>query len=99
MSVISDPKLIQLITKKPDDTRMSSPKLNKYERTAILGMRLEQLANGAPSFLPQEQLDNMYDIKDILQEEFKQKLIPFIIKRTMPTGDKDEYWKLSELIY
>ena len=39
--------------------------MTKYEATTLVGVRMEQLALGAPSTLPEEVLESMHDVRDI----------------------------------
>ena len=71
--------------------------LNIYEKTNIIGIRLEQLAHGSPSNLPKKILKNFTNIKDIVQKEYEMNLIPFIICRKLP-NNKKEYWKFEDMI-
>lgn len=71
--------------------------MTKYERTSIVGVRMEQLAYGAPSTLSIEQLKKYNNIKDIANEELNQKKIPFMLLRTLPNKSQ-EYWRISDMI-
>jgi DNA-directed RNA polymerase subunit K/omega len=76
---------------------LSNNFMTKYEKTTIIGVRMEQLAFGAQSTLDKDTLSNMKDIKQIAKEELNQKKIPFLLCRTLP--DKtEEYWRVSDLI-
>ena len=72
---------------------ITSPFLNKYEKTKIISERTQQLANGSISFLKNP--ESYSSIFEIALEELKQKKIPFIIKR--PIANSFEYWKLEDL--
>ena len=70
------------------------PYLTKYEKTAIISERSQQLANGSESLLKNpEAYSTVYEIA---LEELRQKKIPFIIER--PTSNLSEYWKLEDLM-
>ena len=71
--------------------------MTKYEKTSIVGVRMEQLAYGAPSTLSTEQLKKFNNIKDIANEELHQKKIPFMLLRTLPNKSQ-EYWRISDMI-
>ena len=73
---------------------MSSPILNKYERTRVIYERCNLITNGSKPFIKNPEKYN--SIEEIVLEELKQKKIPFIIKRSI--GNKYEYWKLSDLL-
>lgn len=75
---------------------ISVPFLTIYEKTSILGLRKQQLTNGAKTYLDENQ--NQYnDIETISNLELKEKKLPFIICRTFPNGLK-EYFKLDDLM-
>jgi DNA-directed RNA polymerase subunit K/omega len=77
-----------------DPLHTTLPFLTKYEYSRVVGMRAEQLENGAASFIPVE--DSVHDPYVIAKEEVRQKKIPFILMRPLPHGNI-EYWKLSDL--
>jgi len=59
-------------------------RLSKYEKARIIGVRANQLANGAPSTVDIGDLDNAFDIAE---KEFVERKIPLIVKRKFPNGD------------
>lgn len=69
--------------------------LTKFEKTKIIGTRMEQIARGATPYVSTKGLTN---IKSIVMKEFEERKIPFIIKRHLPNG-VCEYWKLKDLMY
>jgi DNA-directed RNA polymerase subunit K/omega len=71
--------------------------MTKYEKTSIVGVRIEQLAYGAPSTLSIDELKKYKNIKDIANEELHQKKIPFMLLRTLPNKSQ-EYWRISDMI-
>lgn len=68
--------------------------MTKFEKTKVIGMRLEQLARGAQPFVDTTGLTN---IRSIVMKELEERKIPFIISRTLPNG-KNEYWRIADLI-
>ena len=70
--------------------------LTKYELTKIIGMRVEQLARGAPTLvkIPNTEMQNLHKI---VEHELKTRVLPFMVIRTLPTGGK-EYWRLVDMI-
>ena len=70
------------------------PFITKYEKTKILGQRAKQINSGHKSYIdvPHSIIDGYL----IAELEFKEKKIPFIIRRPIPNGTSD-YWKLSDL--
>ena len=78
-----------------DDPRHTTlPILTKYEYTRILGVRANQVEQGAALFVtvPDTLMDSYLSAK----EELHQKKLPFILKRPIPNGTI-EYWKLEDL--
>jgi DNA-directed RNA polymerase I, II, and III subunit RPABC2 len=77
-----------------DDYHKTVPFLTKYEKTRVIGQRIQQLNNGAKVYV-----NVSHDIIDnnvIAQMELKEKKIPFIIRRPLP-DNTFEYWKLQDL--
>jgi DNA-directed RNA polymerase subunit K/omega len=72
---------------------ITSPFLNKYEKTRILSERSQQLADGHKPLIPNAK--DFTNIYDIAFEELRLKKIPFIIQR--PINNSYEYWKLEDL--
>jgi DNA-directed RNA polymerase subunit K/omega len=70
--------------------------MTKYEKTAVLSLRLEQLVRGASPCI--EIADKLnYTMRSIAAAELNDRKLPFVIVRTMP-NDTKEYWKLEDLI-
>jgi len=67
-----------------------------YEKTNVIGFRLEQLAFGAKPMLESKDLTKCETIRDIAKMELKMNVLPFIICRNMNNGK--EYWKLRDMI-
>ena len=76
---------------------MSSRLMTTYEKTNIIGARIEQLAFGSASMLDEKTNNRLQDIKLIAREELRQNKIPLLISRTMPNGTK-EVWKTDDMI-
>lgn len=71
--------------------------LTKYEKTKILCERAQQIENGCTPYLVNyERYTTSYAIAT---EEMNRKLIPFIVRRSMPHSNQCEYWKLKDMIY
>lgn len=67
-----------------------------YEKTNVIGLRLEQLAFGAPSLLDKSQLEKCKSLRDIVDLELKNNLLPFMICRNI--NNTKEYWKLRDMV-
>jgi DNA-directed RNA polymerase subunit K/omega len=76
-------------------SNITSPKLSKYERTLIIGLRAQQLTLMAPALIDIPK--NIDSVSKIAEMELEKRKLPFIIKRKLDTHD--EYWKLEDMIY
>jgi len=77
-----------------DPLHTTLPFLTRYEIANIIGNRATQIEAGAIPFV--EVKDNIIDSYTIALSEFKQKKIPYIIRRPLPNGGS-EYWKFADL--
>ena len=77
-----------------DERHTTYPILSKYEKTRLLGLRLTQLNKGAKPFVKYNK--QIVDNTIIALDELNQKLLPYIIMRPLPNGNK-EYWRLADL--
>lgn len=77
-----------------DPLHKTLPILTRYEQAKIIGLRAKQINSGANPLI--DIPDSMIDGITIAQEEFKQKKMPFIIRRPLPDGSS-EYWKMADL--
>ena len=73
------------ITSKDDQIVIGPPILTRFEKARIMGARTLQLSLGAPVFI--EIPKNATTSLEIAMEELKQRMIPIVIKRTLPNGD------------
>jgi len=73
------------ITGKNGQIVTGPPTLTRFERARIMGARALQLSLGAPVFI--EIPKNATSSLEIAMEELKQRVIPIVIKRTLPNGD------------
>ena len=89
LNIMTYKNVIQNINKNPKRT---IPFLTKYEKPRIIGVRLQQLANGSKPRVP---IKGLKSIEEIAYKELKERKIPFIIRRTLPNG-KIEDWKMEE---
>ena len=77
-----------------DPFHKTIPFLTKYERARILGQRAKQIESGAKPFVKVP--ENIIDGYLIAEIELREKKIPFIIRRPLPSG-ACEYWNLRDL--
>ena len=73
------------IIDKGDQIVTGPPTLTRFEQARIMGARALQLSLGAPVFI--EIPKNATSSLEIAMEELKQRVIPIVIKRTLPNGD------------
>ena len=78
------PKPVE-ITNKDGLVVTGPPTLTRFEKARIMGARALQLSLGAPIFI--EIPKNATTSLEIAMEELKQRVIPIVIKRTLPNGD------------
>ena len=73
------------ITSKDNLIVTGPPTLTRFEKARIVGARALQLSLGAPIFIkiPKDATTSL----EIAMEELKQRVIPIVIKRTLPNGD------------
>ena len=93
MEVIDDYLILERDYEILRKKNISKPVLTKYERTAIISERVQQLSNGSISFVMNP--ESYSSIYDIANEELIQGKIPFILRR--PVANSFEYWKLADL--
>lgn len=72
--------------------KITNGKITKYEKSEIMAHRKLQLLNGGVPLIK----SSSKDINHILNEEYKQKLIPYYIKRTI--GSHTEIWAFQDMI-
>ena len=73
------------ITSKDGQVVTGPPTLTRFEKARIMGARALQLSLGAPIFI--EIPKNATTSLEIAMEELKQRVIPIVIRRTLPNGD------------
>jgi len=78
-----------------DPLHRTLPFITRYEYARVLGERAKQINAGAKPFVSVSE-SGLIDGYLIALEEYKQKKIPFIIKRPLPNGGC-EYWPLRDL--
>ena len=65
--------------------RWPNDRLTRFEIARLIGARSLQIALGAPVLT---KIEETGDSINIAKMEFKQKLIPITIKRTLPSGEE-----------
>ena len=80
---------------KKDPNHRSVPFLTQYERTKIIGLRANQLSQGARPYITIPEY--VTDVGEIARMELAERRLPFLVVRPMPDGTH-EYWRLSDLL-
>lgn len=78
--------------------RRTREHFTKYEFTALLSIRAQQLAEGAKPLVSLDGLktnDPMF-VWNVARREIEQRKLPFVVRRQMPNGSS-EYWSAQEL--
>ena len=73
------------IISKDGEVITGPPTLTRFEKARIMGARALQLSLGAPVFI--EIPKNTTTSLEIAMEELKQRVIPIVIKRSLPNSD------------
>ena len=73
------------ITSKSNEIITGPPTLTRFEKARIMGARALQLSLGAPVFI--EIPKNATTSLEIAMEELQKRVIPIVIKRTLPNQD------------
>lgn len=80
------------------EERKTLPYYSKYEYTALLGTRAQQLAEGAKPLVELKglvQADPQF-VWNLAHKEIIEQKLPFIVHRRLPNG-VSEYWSATEL--
>lgn len=80
------------------ENRKTLPYYSKYEYTSMIGVRAQQIADGAIPLIPLDKIQTTHPqfVWKVAEEEVKKRVLPFIIHRRLPNGES-EYWSASEL--
>ena len=93
MDQLCEKNIKQSLNKK----KKTLPFLSKYEKTKILGLRIQQLTTGANTILTEEEQEGLKSNIEIAEKELKLKKIPLLISRRLP-NNKRELWHIKDLI-
>ena len=63
------------------ENRKSINFLTLYEKTSIIGLRKQQLVNGANSYLTKKELEGISNMEEIVQKELELNKLPFMLCR------------------
>jgi len=76
--------------------KITKPFLTIYEKTRIIGIRAQQIANGDTVYLDYISRPRPSPI-ELAKLELEKKRSPVIVKRTLPNGNI-ENWRISEFV-
>jgi DNA-directed RNA polymerase subunit K/omega len=78
--------------------RTTHPYYTKYEYTTLLGIRAQQIADGAKPLISLEGIvtSSPRFVWEVASREIDERKLPFIIHRRFPNG-LSEYWSANEL--
>ena len=101
-SRILHPEVLSITREKIQESmkedRKTLPYYSKYEYTALLGTRAQQLAEGAKPLVDLKglvQSDTQF-VWNLAHREIVEQKLPFIVHRRLPNG-VSEYWSSTEL--
>ena len=79
-------------------SRTTLPYYTKYEQTALLGIRKQQIADGSKPLVDTKEFvpSNPLFLEQVAMKEIYERKLPFIVHRRFPNG-VSEYWSASEL--
>lgn len=99
--VVEQPDFDEIMESYDPKKNVSRNFMTMYEKTAIISLRMQELANGAPSYIDigtdLKGLRGNAILRKIAEEELRAKMLPMFINRKMPNG-KIEYWRLDDLV-
>eukprot|EP00956_Cyclotella_meneghiniana_P027203 scaffold60503_cov60-Cyclotella_meneghiniana.AAC.1 len=81
-------------TRPPQQERITTRYLTKYERARVLGTRALQISMNAPVMVD---LEGETDPLKIAMKELRERKIPIVIRRYLPDGSYED-WGIDELI-
>lgn len=81
-----------------NSSRVTTGYYTKYEYTALIGIRAQQIAEGAKPLVSLEGIvtSSPRFVWDVAERELQEKKLPFIVHRRFPNGIS-EYWSATEL--
>lgn len=78
--------------------RITLPYYSKYEYTTLVGIRAQQIADGAKPLISLDGMQTSHPqfVWKVAEREIAERVLPFIIHRRLPDG-VSEYWNTTEL--
>jgi DNA-directed RNA polymerase I, II, and III subunit RPABC2 len=91
---------VQPVTRDSVNTnnRITLPYYSKYEYTTLVGIRAQQIADGAKPLISLDGMQTSHPqfVWRVAEREIAERVIPFIVHRRLPNGTS-EYWNTTEL--
>jgi DNA-directed RNA polymerase subunit K/omega len=91
---------VQPIARDSVDTssRITLPDYSKYEYTTRVGIRAQQIADGAKPLISLDGMQTSHPqfVWKVAEREIAERVLPFIVHRRLPDGIS-EYWNTTEL--
>jgi DNA-directed RNA polymerase I, II, and III subunit RPABC2 len=86
------------ITEALQQPRITQPYFTKYEYTALVATRQQQIEEGAKPLVGLEGLrtSDPQFILNVVMREIEQRKLPYVIRRQLP-NNMSEYWSAQEL--
>ena len=80
------------------NNRITMPYYSKYEYTTLVGIRAQQIADGAKPLISLDGMQTSHPqfVWRVAEKEIAERVLPFIIHRRLPDG-VSEYWNTTEL--
>ena len=75
---------------------ISNPVITKYEISKVVGMRTEQLARGAK---PHVEWTEGMSARDVAEAELREKRMPLVLLRHMPSGKTEMLRTCDSIMY
>ena len=80
-----------------DKIKKTLPFLSKFEKTKVLGLRIQELSSGASSFLNEEEQVGLLSYVQVAEKELKLGKLKLVIARKM-ANEVVEFWRVNDLI-
>jgi len=91
---------VQPVSRDAVDTsnRITLPYYSKYEYTVLLGIRAQQIADGAKPLVSMDGLQTSHPhfVWNLAEKEIHERKLPYIVHRRLPNG-VSEHWSATEL--
>lgn len=75
--------------------KITRPYLTKFEKSKLLGIRAQQLSNGADPMVPITSSET--NIIKIAEKELYHKKIPLLVRRYLPNNEYED-WRLKDFL-